>query len=83
MFIEYCKQKMSEIVHLKCKKCGEEKPTTEFYIYKKSGNPWSRCILCEKDRSRKYYKHKVMPIRDRVALDCLYCNTSKPVGEFY
>jgi hypothetical protein len=39
-----------------CSRCNIEKPKTEFYIYKISGNPWGYCIACVKVEHREYYE---------------------------
>lgn len=41
-----------------CKKCGEDKPETEFYMYKSRGKPYPRpyCKACDRAKAARYVR---------------------------
>src|SRR5262245_36337275 len=72
-----------------CTRCGEEKELDQFYILRgrhKSGIGYSSyCKQCVKEyRQARIDKRVVMNSRSgRHEIHCTYCETSKPVEEFY
>lgn len=46
-----------ETAKKKCLQCGEEKPRTEYFIYKKSGKEYNWCKECVKANAHQSYEN--------------------------
>lgn len=72
-----------------CKKCGQEKPITDFLINKKSGNFLFTCLKCDKEYHKQFYEqqkarnaNKVAEIDPNTTKTCIRCGIKKPISEF-
>lgn len=73
----------STVRYLKCKKCGEEKSTDNFYMRKNNGTyRTDACKKCKKSENRIRYQRTKNP-KNIFTYDCIDCGKSKPKSEFY
>lgn len=77
----------STVRYLKCKKCGEEKSTDEFYSDSSysSGYRTAQCMVCKRsirNQQHSLTKQKLNAMK-RDYSTCAYCKIAKPKSEFY